>query len=77
MFDKEHVGAFLWNGKGMICRACIPLSGREDEFLSDETVNVIAQAQERGILCLCKMNVFYKLVFVEESPMKEKSCQTR
>lgn len=46
MFDKEHVGAFLWNGKGMICRACIPLSGREDEFLSDETVNVIAQAQE-------------------------------
>lgn len=46
MFDKEHVGAFLWNGKGMICRVCIPLSGREDEFLSDETVNVIAQAQE-------------------------------
>ena len=43
MFDKEHVGAFLWNGKG---RGCIPLSGREDEFLSDETVNVIAQAQE-------------------------------
>lgn len=41
MFDKEHVGAFLWNGKGMICRVCIPLSGREDE-----TVNVIAQAQE-------------------------------
>ena len=46
MFDKELVGAFLWNGTGMICRACIPLSGREDEFLSDETVNVIAQAQE-------------------------------
>lgn len=42
MFDKEHVGAFLWNEKGMICRACIPLSGREDEFLSDETVNAIA-----------------------------------
>ena len=42
MFDKEHVGDFLWNGKGMICRVCIPLSGREDEFLSDETVNVIA-----------------------------------
>ena len=42
MFDKEHVGAFLCNEKGMICRACILLSGREEEFLSDETVNVIA-----------------------------------
>lgn len=52
MFDKEHVGAFLWNGKGMICRVCIPLSGREDEFLSDETVNVIAYV---GIRCYLKV----------------------
>ena len=46
MFDKEHVGAFLWNGKGMICRTCIPLSGSEDEFLSEETVNDIAWVRE-------------------------------
>ena len=39
-------GLFLCNGKGMICRACIPLSGREEEFLSEETVNDIAWVQE-------------------------------
>ena len=30
----------------MICRTCIPLSGSEDEFLSEETVNDIARVQK-------------------------------